>query len=342
MKEAKLLTRDAFREGVLKRSNHQCVFCSQPAINAHHIIERRLWSDGGYYMENGAAVCGDHHIQCETTKLSVEAVREACGIKRIVVPDHLYLDQTYDKWGNPVLGNGTRLKGELFFDDSVQKILGQGGVLGLFTEWVKYPRTHHFPWSQGVNDDDRVLQSLEAFYGQRVIFTEKKDGENTNFYRDYMHARSVDGRSHPSRSWVKRFWSQICMDIPKGWRICGENLYATHSIHYTDLPSYFMGFSIWNDRNVCLGWDETLEWFELLGITPVPVLFDGIFDEKTVRALWSENDWDRIEGNVGRVAGEITYAQFRTHVGKFVRKGHVQTAKHWMRGQRIKPNLLAA
>lgn len=338
MKPAQLLSRDAFREGVFARDGHQCVFCDKPAVDAHHILERRLWPDGGYYLDNGASVCEEHHIQCEQTIISVEAVREACGIRRIVVPPHLYPDQPYDKWGNPVLANGTRLKGEIFFDLSVQKILAQGGVLGLFTEWVKYPRTHHLPWSQGVNDDDRIIASLDAFRGRRVIVTEKMDGENSSLYPDYLHARSVDGRSHPSRSWLKRFWSQICGDIPAGWRVCGENLYAKHSIHYTDLPTYFMGFSVWNEHNMCLGWDETQEWFELLGIQSVPVLYDGLFDEKLIRALWTEKQWGTSEGYVLRDAEAISYGDFRNKVGKFVRKGHVQTAKHWMQGQRIEPN----
>ena len=342
MNPLKLLSREDFRDGVFARDTHTCVFCARPAVDAHHIIERRLWADGGYYFDNGASVCADHHIQCETTEITVELVREACGITRTLVPQHLYSDQSYDKWGNPVLSNGTRLKGDLFFDESVQKVLGQGGVLGLFTEQVKYPRTHHFPWSPGVNDDDRVLSSLADFEGRRVIITQKMDGENTSMYCDYFHARSVDGRSHPSRSWCKQFWSTIASDIPKGWRVCGENLYAKHSIAYDSLPSYFLGFSIWNDRNVCLAWDETLEWFELLGITPVPVLYDGPWNECLIRKLWSDRDWGIVEGYVGRIAGEISYAEFRQLCGKFVRKGHVQTSKHWMHGQPIVPNKMRA
>ena len=280
-------------------------------------------------------------MQCETTEISIDAVRLAAGITRIIVPPHLYADQPYDKWGNPILANGQRLKGELFFDESVQKVLKQGGVLGLFTEWVKYPRTHHLPWSEGVNDDDRVLPSLAALTGQRVVVTEKMDGENTTLYRDYTHARSVDGRSHSSRNWVKQFWSKMSADIPEGWRVCGENLYARHSITYAELPTYFMGFSIWNERNMCLGWDETLDWFELMGITPVTVLYDGIFDEKAIRKLWDAKDWEQHEGYVVRLAEPILYGDFRHNVGKFVRKGHVQTGKHWMYGQQIERNLLA-
>lgn len=336
-----LLSRDAFREGTFKRDNHTCVFCDKPAKDAHHIIERRLWPDGGYYLENGASVCEDHHILCEQTLISVEAVREACGIRKVLVPPHMYADQPIDKWGNPVLPNGQRLRGELFFDESVQKILKQGGVLDIFTDKVKYARTHHLPWSEGVNDDDRVIDSLDHFIGKRVIVTRKMDGENTNMYCDYIHARSIDGRSHPSRDWVKQFWSTIMGDIPQSWRVCGENLFAKHSIHYKDLPTYFMGFSIWNDRNVCLSWDETMEWFQLLGITPVPVLYDGIFDEAAIKDLWNPKNWAEDEGYVIRVADEIEYSQFKHKYAKFVRKGHVQTAKHWMYGQAVERNVLS-
>jgi hypothetical protein len=339
-KNIKLLSRNEFREGIFARDRHKCVFCDNPAADAHHIIERRLWPDGGYYLDNGASVCGDHHILCEQTIISVEDVRNACGIQRIIVPPHLYADQPYDKWGNPVLTNGQRLKGELFFDESVQKVLAQGNALELFSNWVKYPRTHHLPWSDGVNDDDRVIESLLAFVGNRVVVTEKMDGENTTLYRDYTHARSIDGRNHPSRSWVKQFWSRISADIPEGWRVCGENLYARHSIHYIELPTYFMGFSIWDERNVCLGWDETVEWFTLMNITPVPILYDGIFDEKTIRRLWDAKNWDRCEGYVVRLADPIDYGEFRHKVGKFVRKEHIQTVKHWMYGQPIERNLL--
>ena len=79
-------------------------------------------------------MCGAHHYECEQTRISVEDVRLACGITRVIVPPHLYADQPYDKWGNPVLANGQRLKGELFFDESVQKVLSGGKVLDLFTD----------------------------------------------------------------------------------------------------------------------------------------------------------------------------------------------------------------
>ena len=103
--------------------------------------------------------------------------------------------------------------------------------------YFKYPRTFHLPWSPGVNRDDQILVGVDYFRGQQVIVTEKLDGENTSMYSDHFHARSLDSRHHPSRAWVKTLHGGIKHEIPSGWRICGENLYARHSIHYRGLPT---------------------------------------------------------------------------------------------------------
>jgi hypothetical protein len=335
---SKLLTRDTFREGVFARDGHKCVFCDKPAADAHHILERRLWTDGGYYLENGASVCSEHHLACERTAISVEDVRYAAAITKVLVPEHLYDDHIYDKWGNPVLEDGRRGKGELFYDISVQKALSDGGVLGLFISKVKYPRTNHLPWSPGVNDDDRVMSNLSAFEGKRVIATKKMDGENTTMGPDYIHARSLDSRGGADRAWVKQFWATFAHDIPVDWRICGENLWAEHSIHYTALQSYFLGFSIWNEINECLDWDNTLQYFSILGITPVEVIYDDIWNEKKIRDLEKTLNWETDEGFVIRLADSFSYREFKESVAKFVRKGHVQTTKHWRAGGHFIPN----
>lgn len=246
-----LLSRDEFREGVFRRDNYKCVDCNAAALDAHHIIERRLWPDGGYYFDNGASLCGLCHLCAEQTVLTCDEIRTAAGITRVLLPPHLYDDASYDKWGNVLLPNGTRLRGELFGDESVQKILSQGKVLDQFIPHVRYPRTHHLPWSNPTKDD-RTLKNLSGFEGQEVVVTVKMDGENTSLYRDHIHARSLDFLTGAERSIVKSLHAQIAHEIPEGWRLCGENLYAQHSIHYAGLPDYFLLFSIWNERNECL------------------------------------------------------------------------------------------
>ena len=97
-----LLTREQFRRAAFERDGYRCVLCHDGATEVHHIMERRLFADGGYYLNNAASVCNPCHMRCEQTLVSVEEVREAAGIREVVLPDHLYRDQRYDKWGNPL------------------------------------------------------------------------------------------------------------------------------------------------------------------------------------------------------------------------------------------------
>lgn len=332
-----LLTRDDFRSKVFARDKGKCVFCILPAADAHHILDRKLFTDGGYYLDNGASVCAEHHMKCETTEISVEEVRSACRIKDPKIPPQLSINDSYDKWGNPVLNNGQRLRGELFENESVQKILGK--YLHLFTSLVKYPRTYHLPWSEGLINDDKMISSLDRLQSVEVVVTEKIDGENTTMYNDHIHARSLDSRAHPSRDVVKQIWGKIASDIPDAWRVCGENVYAKHSIFYDNLPSYFLGFNIWNEKNVCLSWDDTMEWFDLLGLCSVPVLYRGRFDRELIHSAWLEGSCKVSEGYVIRATSELSFAEFEYLFAKYVRKNHIQTDEHWM-NQQIEKNLL--
>lgn len=201
----------------------------------------------------------------------------------------------------------------------------------------KYPRTGHFDYSEGATSDDKIQHDLSALEGKEVVMSEKRDGENTTFMTEDYYARSLDSNNHPSRNYVKGLWGQIRHEIPLNWRICGENLYALHSIPYNDLTSYFECFSIWNERNICLGIDETLEWCELLNIVHVPILYRGIFDYNFFKNY--KVDEGKQEGYVIRLANEFSYDDFSKSVVKYVRKNHVQTDVHWTRSM-IVPNKL--
>lgn len=197
---------------------------------------------------------------------------------------------------------------------------------------IKYPRTFHVPWSLGKTDDDKTLKNMNSFVGKRVIVTEKIDGENSTLYPDHLHARSISSPDHPSRHWLKMFHGGMKHLIPENWRLCGENVYALHSIGYNRLPSFFMLFSIWNEANQCLSWDETVECAEMLGVMTVPVLYDGIYDEQLIKRLYTGTSkvGELAEGYVIRLADSFAYEDFRSSVAKFVRKNHVQTDQHWM------------
>ncbi|ERI09939.1 RNA ligase family protein [Aneurinibacillus aneurinilyticus] len=206
---------------------------------------------------------------------------------------------------------------------------------------VKYPRTFHLPWSRSYTHDDKVLKHVQHFEGKEVVVTEKMDGENTTMYRDYLHARSIDSKDHPSRHWIKMFHSMLGVSIPEGWRLCGENMFAQHSIHYQDLPSYFLLFSVWNEQNMCLAWDETAAWAKRHMIETVPVLYRGIWNEEAIKSCYTRQSLygGEQEGFVVRLADAFHYDDFMHSAAKFVRKNHVQTNEHWM-NRPVVPNIL--
>ena len=193
----------------------------------------------------------------------------------------------------------------------------------------KYPRTPHLPFSEGKTAYDKCLSSDDVFKGKYVVVTEKYDGENTTLYKDTTHARSLDSSNHYSRNWVKNFWGSIKYKIPYDTRVCGENLYAVHSIKYENLPCYFLGFSFWR-LDYCFDWDATICYFDTIGITPVNVLYSGLYDRKVIH-----DDWLKLkhisEGYVVRVVNAFRYTDFNKSVAKFVRKNHVISDGHWMR-----------
>ena len=203
---------------------------------------------------------------------------------------------------------------------------------------VKYPRTYHLDFSPGLSSDDKVQRDLSNLEGKRVIVSMKMDGENTSMYRDGIHARSLDSRNHPSRDWIKDYHAAMAHEIPEGWRICGENLYARHSLAYDNLISYFYVFSIWDEHNVCQSWDDTLINLELLGLVPVE-FFETTFNVAELKKYAAQFDTSKNEGFVVRLADSFHYDDFNKNVVKWVRPAHVQTDEHWMHKQ-VVPNQL--
>ena len=122
MKEVNsLLTREEFKEQVFAKTNGKCCVpgCDCEAVDAHHIMDRKLWSDGGYYLTNGAALCSKHHLDAEQGRITPKQCLDYMNINvtDVRVPDKLQeeysksisnfesfyqtlmLDGLIDKWG---------------------------------------------------------------------------------------------------------------------------------------------------------------------------------------------------------------------------------------------------
>lgn len=69
-----MLSREEFRDAVFSRDSHRCVVCGEQAKDAHHLIDRSLWTEEneyhGYIPENGASLCEKHHKAAERDTVS--------------------------------------------------------------------------------------------------------------------------------------------------------------------------------------------------------------------------------------------------------------------------------
>lgn len=200
----------------------------------------------------------------------------------------------------------------------------------------KYPRTPHLPFSQSVQDDDRVIspEGLEHLRsGIELVVTEKMDGGNVSLYRDRFHARSVDAVAQPWDARSRGEWAARAHLIPEGVRLSGESMAARRSVSYENLPAATLLFGAWRGEDV-LPWDVVCELAQLIGLPTAPVLYRGCnFDDAVSawrRAGLSE---DASEGFVVRDAGGFDRRSFALHVAKWVRAGHVQTSDDWRRRQ---------
>ncbi len=256
-----LLSRDEFRTRTFQRDHHKCIICEKAAKDAHHILERRLFPDGGYYLDNGASLCEEHHLQAELTTLSCEEIRAQASIQNVVVPPHFRAEWQYDKWGNPILPNQQRAKGELFYTEPVQKTLYAANLLHLFCDYVDYPRTFHLAQSQS---DSPLRLSAESFAGQKIAITAKIEGAQASIYGDFAHGRAFEPLELPP------YLQERQALLEAGLRLCGRLQAQQFVLH-----------SVWENLS-CLSWEETQSYADLLDLPLAPLLYSGLYEEQAL------------------------------------------------------------
>lgn len=203
------------------------------------------------------------------------------------------------------------------------------------TEQMKYPRTSHLPHSPGATSDDKwISKSGLAFLkdsNNHITVTEKLDGSNYTMTRNHSFGRSIDANSNHWDTYVKQLWSIIRNEIPEGWRITGENMYARKSVAYDDLPGVFIVFGIWDENDTLLSWEDMKVYAEMLNLPTVPVIYSGTDYEEAIKAWENSHTDEESEGYVIRSSHEIKLSEFSEKVAKWVRHNHVRTADDWRR-----------
>ena len=209
----------------------------------------------------------------------------------------------------------------------------------------KYPRTKHLPWSGSSTKDDKFLKDTDHFRDKGVVVTLKLDGGNYSLYPNgTFHARSLDSKVDESSSWLFDWWGNKLaadtallmqtLELFQKLRVCGENLKGKHTIDYSDNSFFFYGHSIWVGE-VCMDWRYTTSLLTNLDIPIVPVLYQGVYDEKRIREFdcLKTYEGNQVEGYVVRLSEAFKYDDFGQSVGKYVREDFKITGSHWKYGK---------
>jgi hypothetical protein len=318
------MNREQFRTAVFERDHHTCVVpgCNQPAQDAHHIIERALWvnttaSKDGYFTDNGASLCGVHHIHAEKNFITPDSLREWCGIKETILPFNFETMHIYDKWGIMIKSPNR--------------------------EVIKYPHTPYLPFTQSAKLEvinDCGYADLEKFVDMPLVITIKMDGSNCLLTSEKVCARNAYSANHKSFDLMKAEHSKIQHLIPPNIQIFGEWLYAKHSIHYCEinhnkLDGLFQLFAVY-DKNTTLwqSWDTVKQWAKILGVVTVPIINEVSYSSTfelagKISAVGESIVHHGHEGIVIRNKYPFYWGRFSENIAKYVRANHVQTDKHW-------------
>lgn len=139
-------------------------------------------------------------------------------------------------------------------------------------ESEKYCRSLHAPNSKGTTSDDRFMPAgfIKPFADLNELdLSEKGDGQN-NCFNEY----GVFARSHTSPSihpWDKPLWDrwQLIKNDLKDLEVFGENMYAIHSIAYSQLESFFYVFAV-RSKGMWLSKEEVRFYANLLDFPVMP------------------------------------------------------------------------
>jgi len=209
---------------------------------------------------------------------------------------------------------------------------------------MKYPRTYHLSFSPEIHSDDKVcnMNFVNGLIDDEIeiVITEKLDGGNTCCSPTGLFARShAQETICPSFNYIKNvhYYPNLINIIDHDINVYGENLYAIHSIEYTNLKDYFYVFNILDRKSgMYNSYYDMVKWATDHNMKTTPLIYDGLIksmewlkeflgDElKKPSELGGEK-----EGFVVRVKKKFHKNNFSKNVFKYVRKGHVQTDQHW-------------
>lgn len=214
---------------------------------------------------------------------------------------------------------------------------------------IKFPRTRHLANIGGASREDLLLEQSEIneFLASELYIEEKIDGANMGISIDpSTYAIKFQNRSHYVTSsyaaqfkkldaWKDKFQTELFDIIEPGTHILfGEWVYSKHSIHYTNLPGYFIAFDLFNKKTGKFASRDMLE--KLLANTSIPLIrlvtnskFKSV--DQIVKLLDTKSAYydGKLEGVYVRVCDELNTLKR----AKIVRSDFICGDTHWSKSK---------
>lgn len=160
-------------------------------------------------------------------------------------------------------------------------------------DFFKFPHTPHLAWlSKAPARADKVLSSEEAseLLSGEVVVEEKVDGANVGISvgaggevvaqsRGAVLGPSAHPQFEPLWPWLARRRYGLVEALGEGRMLFGEWCFAVHSIRYSRLPDWFLGFDVY-DFEAGRFWSARRrdELLANLGVARVPEIARGKYD----------------------------------------------------------------
>ncbi len=220
--------------------------------------------------------------------------------------------------------------------------------------FYKFPHTPYLILPpKATNRQDKTLSDNEAnqFFSEVVLVEEKIDGANLGISFRADGAIQLQNRGHrvekpfvgqwePLTLWLGSRTDALFDVLTDKYILFGEWCYVTHSIHYDNLPDWFIAFDVF-DKNShhFLAAKKRNEIVNEAGLAVVPLLFEGRISRDLLDRLIGKSAFgkEKCEGLYFR----IDSSDYLLHRAKYVRNDFSQSIDtHW-RKKRVVHNQLS-
>lgn len=212
-------------------------------------------------------------------------------------------------------------------------------------EFFKFPRTPHLFVVPGLDiRDDKILsdQECKSFLNKTILLEEKVDGANIGISLSHNGDLLIQNRgnyilpgSHPQFNqiwdWAYSRISLLSQFISVDFIVFGEWCYAKHSIHYTSLPDWFLGFDVYDKKNkIFLNTELRNQLLKKVNIKIIPTLGKGNYSRIDLEKLLNSSKSNFYSGAVEGIYLRYEDSEKLIKRAKIVKKDFIQDIDvHW-------------